>query len=408
MNYRQKPNGIWVVDYQDDQGKRRRVSTGIKTPPQKTPPPEAREAGREIVLGIRQRAPLPQPQARKRDGRLTMSELFDRCEKTVWHPDNARSQATIRSNLKKLRGYIGDVAVEDMTFSRLEKLVSDLKGEGLAPATVKRKLDMVSKALRMATMWTDDDGRQLLSYKPPMPRIKISNLKERTISALEEEAIFNAVEKRRQEEPGRAWFQFASLLVLLWDTAGRLSETLGLGPDNVNDAGGQSYITFPRYRTKSGKPRTVPATPRVMETLGSLMSQLVPDKETGEWRFFGIKQATAWYMFKQIREDVARETGMDLSDVTLHTIRHTTLTRLGRGGMPLAHLQLWAGHSDPKITAERYLHLKPSDLDAGLSILTGSNPTPETIRHESHTSPGNVPSTTRGGKGAKPGTATLQ
>jgi hypothetical protein len=53
MRYRQKPNGMWLVDYEDESGTRKRVSTGIKSAPQKQPPADVKAAGREIVLGIR-------------------------------------------------------------------------------------------------------------------------------------------------------------------------------------------------------------------------------------------------------------------------------------------------------------------------------------------------------------------
>lgn len=410
MRYRQKPNGMWLVDYEDDNGARRRVSTGIKTAPQRQPPADVKAAGREIILGIRHPkfAPDPARPARKGDGRLTMSELFDKAEATVWHPDNARAQATIRSNLKLLRAKIGDVAVEDMTFQRLQDLTQELKGQGYAPATVKRKLDMVSKALRMATMWTDEKGKPLLSYKPPMPRIAVNNLKDRTISTAEEAALFAALEKRRQSEPNRQWFKFRVLLELLWDTAGRLGESITRGPADLSQIDGQTYITFPRYKTKNGKPRSLPLTNRSVAGLGSLMDHLTLDKQSGEWRFFGMTNGTAWYMFDQLRRDVRDQTGMDLSDVTLHTIRHTTLTRLARGGMGLAKLQEWAGHSDPKITSERYLHLMPSDLVGGLSILAGTDVTPGESPARYRTYPENVSVPDPGAIGATPGTVRLQ
>jgi len=409
MKFRQKPNGMWLVDYEDGTGARRRVSTGIKTAPTRTAPPDVKAAGRDIVLGLR--APTTPtaaaPKARKEDGRLTMSGLFDKCEATVWHPDNARAQATIRSNLKYLRERIGDVAVEDMTFSRLEQLVAEMKASGAMPATIKRKLDMVSKALRMATMWSDEQGRPLLSYKPPMPTVVVNNLKDRTISRAEEEAIFVAIEKRRQTEPARQWRKFAALIRFLFATGGRLGESLILGPHSVKEMAGQSYVTFPRYRTKSGKPRTVPLTPDAIEALGGLMQDLTLDKATGEWRFFAFTSTTAWYMFSNIRDDVKAETGLDLSDVTLHTVRHTTLTRLAQGGMGLAQLQQWAGHSDPKITAERYVHLMPSDLVGGLSIL-GTAPTRSENQERFATRPVIVPSTIAAGIGATVGTPRLQ
>jgi integrase len=408
MRYRQKSNGMWVVDY-DDNGVRKRISTGIKTAPMKKEPQEVRDAGREIILGIRapKGAPLSSGEkAQKRGGRMTMAELFDRCEATVWHPDNIRSHATIRSNLKILRPLLGHEALEDVTFQRLQDLVQHFKKEGYAPGTIKRKLDMISKALRMATMWTDAAGRPLLSYKPPMPKFRIDNLKDRIISRVEEEAIFAAVEKRRQLEPERPWFRFAALLRVLFDTAARLGETLDTGPQNRSQIGGQGYLTFPRYRTKSGKPRSVPLLPSAAAALDSLADHLVLDRSTKEWRYFGLLPARAWYLFDQIREDVKRETGMDLSDVTLHTIRHTTATRLAQGGMELGKLQEWLGHSDPKITAERYVHLMPSDLVGGLAIL-GTNPSYGTIPGEDRAKPIIVTNPLSGANRASSGTVSL-
>jgi integrase len=410
MKYRQKPNGMWVVDYLDDQGIRRRVSTGIKTPAQRTPPAEAKAAAREIVLGVRTpqvSGSSPTQKARQGDGRMTVSELLDKCEGTIWHPDNVRSQRTIRSNVRILRGLVGDEAMEDITYTRLTQLVSTMKERGYKPATIKRKLAMLARALKEATMWTDEKGLPLLRSKPPFPRIVVNNLKDRIITPVEQEALFAAIEKRRQTEPNRQWFRFRVFLTVVFATGGRLSEVLGLSPKHITQNGGTSYLTFPRYRTKSGKPRTLPLMPDAVTALGSLMDHLVLDKETQEWRFFGLTPSTMDVMFKQAREDVELETGMDLSGVTIHTIRHTVLTRLAQGGMDLARLQEWAGHSDPKITAERYLHLMPSDLNRGLAIL-GTGGTNDAAQAPYPTKPVSVPNTLAGTKGASPGTARLQ
>lgn len=411
MNYRQKTNGMWFIDYLDDHGARKRTSTGIKSAPAKQPPADVKAAAREIVLGIRTprfAVPSAAGQAQKNDGRLTVSELLDRCRATVWHPDNVRSQRTIHSNVRILNSLIGSEAVADMTFTRIERLVQQMKERGYQPATIKRKLAMLARALKMATMWTDDRGAPLLQSKPPLPTLVVNNLKDRTITAVEEDALFAALEKRRQTEPNRQWFQFRVFLTLLFDTAGRLGESLHLGPTAVTRTGDVSYLTFPRYRTKSGKPRTLPLADRSINALGSLMDHLVLDKETGEWRFFGFSENTVSVMFRQLRDDVKRETGLNLDEVTLHTIRHSVLTRLARGGMDLARLQQWAGHSTPVITAERYLHLIPSDLVAGLSILNGTGGTSEAMKTSDRTKPVIMPNTTPDAIRANPGTVSLQ
>lgn len=338
--------------------------------------------------------------SRKRGSGPTMKDLFDRAERTVWA--EAKSQATIRSNVKILNGLIGDETVGEMTFTRLEKLADTLKGMGYAPATVKRKLDAVSKVLTMATKWTDDNGNPLLAHKPTMPSITVKNTRDRTLSRVEEEAVFNAIETRRREEPQRQWLRFGVLIRFLLDTGARLGEALSTGPDSLTTVRTDhdeaiTLVTFARYRTKSDKPRSIPLTHAVTDGLDSLGEDLGLEKKTGRALFFPFKSATAWYMWSNIRDDLSK-IGLDIQDVTLHTLRHTNLSRLAQGGMELRRLQLWAGHSDPKITAERYVHLRPSDLLGGVDILQPSNPSP----------PESVTFTEAGAKRATSGTVTLQ
>lgn len=73
-------------------------------------------------------------------------------------------------------------------------------------------------------------------------------------------------------------------------------------------------------------------------------------------------------MWTNIRDDLA-ERGFDLSDVKLHTFRHTCATRLAENGMDLLGLRDWLGHSDIKVTAERYVHLMSSHLYHGAELL---------------------------------------
>lgn len=123
--------------------------------------------------------------------------------------------------------------------------------------------------------------------------------------------------------------------------------------------------------------------------------------------FFPMTQGTAWYLFDQAKADVLAKHGVDLSDVTLHTLRHTCLTRLAKGGLDLIRLQKWAGHSDPKITTERYAHIMPSNLMEGLLMLGSSNGTFETARVQDNTAPVNVLGTIIGANHDKPDTVLL-
>lgn len=361
---KRKPSGIFYIDLRAQGLGRVSLETRDRA--------VAVEKRRDIVLGVE---PIKTQPSRPREGGPTMNDLFDRAEKTVWR--EAKSQATIRSNVKILGGLIGHEPAAAMTYTRLERLIEELRTLGYAPATIKRKLDAVSKVLRMATQWTGPDGKPILASKPTMPQIKVRNVRDRILSDREEEAVFAAIEKRRQDEPGRQWRRFAVLIRFLLDTGARLGETLDVGPDNLSvvsaPSGGEvTLVTFTRYTTKSDKPRSVPLTRAALAAINSLNQDLGHRRGSEKWLYFPLNQGTAWYMWTNIRDDLS-EIGMDISDVNLHTLRHTCLTRLARGGMELRRLQEWAGHSDPKITAERYVHLRPDDLVAGLDILERLN-----------------------------------
>jgi len=373
-----KSSGIHFWEFEGENGERRRVSTGTRDKA------AARAMGRDIVLGLTRKA-APGRGAPARPGEFTMRELFEHAERTVWADGTIKSRATVRSTVGILIDLIGNVPVVDMTTARVHELKAQLErrpgrgGQTYAPGTVKRKMDVLSTALRLAAEW-GPAGVPLLSTPPRMPSIRLSNIRDRILEPEEEAAAFAAIEKRRLAEPGRQWWRLGRLIRWLLDTGFRLGEALSLGPDTVRqvtviDPSTRQPKTvwvaeLARYSTKSDKPRAVPLTDRCVADLPMLETQTGTRPKGTEIVFFPMEPSLAWYMWDQIRDDLAKD-GVDIADVTLHTLRHTCLTRLARGGMDILRLQKWAGHSDISITAERYAHLVPADLVHGLDILAG-------------------------------------
>lgn len=52
--------------------------------------------------------------------------------------------------------------------------------------------------------------------------------------------------------------------------------------------------------------------------------------------------------------------------VDVHSLRHTAATRLARAGWPMAKLQRFMGHADPRTTQRYYDHLEVDDLEVAL------------------------------------------
>lgn len=371
-----KTSGILYVEFYLD-GERQRVS--CKTRNMR----EARRIASTIVNG---EAPMTTSGAPK-SGAVTMSMLFDRMQDTDWSPRKCKSQATIRSNIKILNGYIGDELVTDMTHQRLERLVAALFAAGYKAGTVDRKLNAVGAALGRATIETDRFGTPWLIGKPKLPKITVNNFKDRVLSADEERAIFKAIFARLAAEPTRDWQRYHCLIRFLLDTGCRLSEALNLTTKDVEtrEVNGRSitFAVFPRYKTKSGKPRQIPLT----DTVARNLDHLAWGSPGGS--YFKISPATAWYMWdKSIRADV-KAAGYDIDDVTLHTMRHTCLTRLAKSGkVRLEQISDWAGHSSLQITRDRYLHLMPEDQLPVLDVLNAMAATSSTAGSNAPFPPG--------------------
>jgi len=354
-----KASGVLFVEFYDADGVRKRVSCATRDPR------AAREKARAIVKG---NSGSSLQAAEPKAGAITMAMLFDLMMKTDWSPQHVRSQPTVRSNVKILNTYIGTELVGGVNSKRLEALAAELFAAGYSAGTVDRKLNAVGAALGRATIEYDDQGRPWLQGRPRMPKITVDNFRDRVIFKDEEAAIFAAITQRAIQESTRDWHRFHCLIRFLLDTGCRLGEALRLTAKDVDrrdrgDGRVVLYAVFPRYTTKNKKPRQIPLTDAVAQN----MDFLAWGAPGG--RYFKISAATAWNMWKAIRADVKAK-GFDIDDVTLHTCRHTCLTRLAQSGkLRIEQIADWAGHSSVEITRQRYLHLLPRDQLPVLDVL---------------------------------------
>lgn len=349
-----------MVDYEVD-GKRRRISTGTKVKS------EAQKRAREIILGIDvppapSEAP-PKPGSSASRG-ATLGDVFDMCQRGngPWSVRNAKSQATIRSNLRVLEPLIGATPVAEVTYRRLEELQTALLDRGYAAATVKRKMDMVGRALTYAVT------QAMIVSRPPIPSLRVDNGRTRVLMRDEEELLFRLIEERIEREPARQWTRFKHLMRWLIDTGCRLGELLQAQPGWIESHKGRPVLHIPAWSTKTNKARVIPLSSACVESLSYLRITAT------NGRLFDMRAAGVWYLFSNIKDEAEAKHGKDWKEIVLHTMRHTCITRLLQGGMPLHKASKWAGHANVKITAGTYGHLEVGDLFDGLDIIDESAP----------------------------------
>ncbi|MBF7012562.1 site-specific integrase [Novosphingobium resinovorum] len=388
-----KPNGILYLDVRlpdPDTGdlKRSRVSLDTRDMADAKRQRADWLAGRHPkhpamggVIAAKGRGPTVETstsQTSRQGGILLVDWIID-CLDTNWrgkkaqrtHESNARvlKETIIRAELDTL--LLKDVA--SVHIGMIEKTLRD--GTGYAEASVSKLLGALSSALTYAV--NNDDpktGKAYLIAKPKFPKIEVRNIRERVLSEAEEVALFDCIAKRIEDEPSRPWRHLGWLIVVALDTGFRLGELLSLGQKSIRtkrwldqSTGKQiaaTYLGLERYSTKSDKPREVPATDRVLRTIPLLNAMAVK----GRWFPWKSGSGGPGYMLLNLKADM-EDRGFDISDVTMHSMRHTCATRLAIGGMDLVALRDWLGHSDIQITAQRYIHLMSSHLFRGAAIL---------------------------------------
>lgn len=370
MKLSQKPSGIWRVDFRDPvTGARRRESTrtrdrklayqiAVKMAAGLDPFTDA-ATGDTVAPGSATAQVLEAAASEARPqitaATATVADLFRHCQLTVWNPKKLRSQATLRSNLKVLEPLIGHFRVRDLDESRLADLVHTLEAKGYAPATVKRKLDCVGKAMTAALTWRIGDDI-VLYRRPQFPKVKQQKNQRRNLTDAEEQALFAMIDRRVQQQPTMDWPRFRMLFRFLLDTGMRLGETLKAEVDWFRPVGDRWAVFIPGHVTKSGKPRTIPLTPAVASMLPALRLASV------NGRVFPFREATVWKRFDSLRLDVKENTAENIDDVVIHSLRHTCLTRLARK-YPIQLVAKWAGHTNIQITISYYVHLTTDDLE---------------------------------------------
>ncbi|MEM7200237.1 MAG: site-specific integrase [Planctomycetota bacterium] len=319
-------------------GKRRRISTG------KRDKGEAQLAAQEILAG-RGSTSLG----------YTLAEALDDTWRARW--DRQKGAKQLSYVVGVIREQFGSLQCTAIDYIWLEEWVNQLRGQGLAAATIRTRLGVVSVALDHAVK------RRKLASKPPFPTISVNNTKVRYLDADEEQII---LAKAMEISP-----TIYHLVCVLLDTGARLSEITKSRPSDV--VGGDLRLED----TKNGKSRNVPLTSRAAASLRCL-------HVTPEWLEItrGVRtsvtrrdSAKSWCVkrFTKVRNAAG------LPDVSLHTLRHTTASRLVQAGHDLYLVKEWLGHSTINVT-ERYAHLAPSSLKGMAASL--EKPTGEVVQLE--------------------------
>ena len=270
--------------------------------------------------------------------------LFDTTYRDQWR--GTKAEVTSNINGRAWVDALGrDFDVRDLSPAVVANVVDAWVEEGLAPATINRKLAAISVMLTVAVKRGLIPARFVLDRKKEYAG-RLRWYDDQEISD---------------------WFDFAGgdaefkwLLEVALDTGARHGELMDLRVRDCLLTGPAPSVTF--WVTKGDKPRTLPLTERapsalVKVTEGALSTDRVfPERLTTS---FLAKRAIAWRKRRGLADD---------DGACFHTWRHTCCSRMVQRAVPILVVQKWMGHSSINTTM-RYAHLAPNSFDVALLAL---------------------------------------
>src|SRR5204863_7177277 len=125
-------------------------------------------------------------------------------------------------------------------------------------------------------------------------------------------------------------------------TGARIGELLPLRFEDCQDG----YLTF--LQTKNGKIRRIPIT----KTIAAIIDAR---PRIHRWLFTNAKTQRPYKTIAKVFERALERAGIKSGDVTVHTLRHTALSRMVAHGFDDYTVMAISGHSSTRML-ERYTH----------------------------------------------------
>lgn len=240
-------------------------------------------------------------------------------ENERWHVGVIRREPLAKLAMARVRG--ADVATLRDAWLKV----------GLAPATVVRRLMVISRVFNVAR--TDWGMEALANPIKAVTLPRVDNARERRVSD-DEIAAICAITRSRELEA------FVRLAV---ETAMRQGELVGLLWKHIDLDKQTAHLP----KTKNGFPRTVPLSSRAVDTLRDL-----PHRKDGQ--VFGLRRGSVSQAFQRVVQRAG------LENLRFHDLRHEATSRLA-DRLQAHELAKVTGHRDMRMVL-RYYHPRAEDL----------------------------------------------
>ena len=250
------------------------------------------------------------------------------------------SPRLILSGIEKILG--DDFQMKDFDYQTMSKLVNHFQEKGNTGATINRKVDTLMKLLKHAKKL------KVISEIPEAPRFRETKGRMRFFDKSEEALIVS-----RFEHFGL--IQEMHLTHFLLYTGARVGEALAIEKRDVD----RNRKIVSLWETKADEPRSVPIT-KPVEEAAKWCERNIDGKNLFDIDYYAYRRS-----WDRVRDALG---ATEDPGWVIHTLRHTTASRLVQAGVDLRRVQVWMGHKSIKTTL-RYAHLAPTDLEVAAKAL---------------------------------------
>jgi integrase len=328
--YKRQGSDVWWIRYADRNGRLIRETTGTRS----------KKLAREILAKKKVLVAENRHLDVKKIPKIT---FFEMC-KQWWELHGSKKRTTSLEGMMKMwMEYFKNVPVVEIDRKRIQTFLTSKTDGGVSSATRNRHLSELRSMFNRCREWG-------VIYENPCEGIRLLRETGSRTRFLSVQEINELLKK--------CGSSIRPVILTALHTGMRRSELLKLQWSDIDLA--NRVITV--EQAKSGKKRTIPIDDTLFKTL-----QVLPSRFKKGWVFPSPKHdGNRCYDFKSRIDRAFRAAG--LTDVTLHSLRHSFASHLVMAGTDIKTVQELLGHSSLAMT-QRYSHLAPDHRTRAIKVL---------------------------------------
>ena len=347
-----KRRNRWVIDFYDNQGKRR-----WKTLPKGATKAKAKEAMREIEDQIAKGIYLP-------DRKIP---LFSKVAKDwlEYKKPNIRESTWVsyRGHLKHHFKNLNSIKINKITIAVVEKFIAEKQFQAMNLTTLRKIIVTLNQVMSYAVRHRFIDYNPVRDAERPKGQGEEEKPSIKVLNPLEMNALINATTGQK----------YKTLFKLAIMSGARQGELLGLKWTDVDWFNNQIHIqrTFNKrtwYKPKSkSSNRRIDLGPSIMAELKRWKIACPPNEVNLVFPNQVGKPLCQSHMLSRYFYPALKTAGIER--IRFHDLRHTYASLLIEQGENIKYIQSQLGHSSPTVTLDVYAHLmKPCNQRSAIKL----------------------------------------